>query len=357
MVAVQHLMPQLPAPLQVVDDSMFRQDSFGHEPTVFSKRVQRHIKRQQEHARLDAPTDQVWRVDAVDTIIASRDLEQVLAGAIRDDFGVRFSTRLLTVETGGIQAWADRFIQKRITRVGLLDYVNSADMPWINVAMQEIPREIRTLGARFGWSWFELQQVQLAQVPLRTEYANAFGEAAEDTKDMIFLRGDAQLPKGLGLIPTGLINDPNVTIMAIPTGDWPTATSDEIIADLAAIATAFNLQTRRRERADTLVMSEEYAGTLLRQVPNTNSTILAWINATYPGLRIEVLPELSTASATGGQRMLYYPNNPSVVRGILPLDASFIADETFALRTDVYGVLRIVGVEVRKPYAVIYIDG
>lgn len=322
-------------------------------PEVFQRRLNEHV----DQVRTDAAGD---RQDAAESLIAARDVEQVLAEVLRDEFGPRYSELYMPIGSFGILPWMDRFIQKRMTPQGLLDYVLSADMPWINVSTQEITHKIYTLGAKFGWSWFEMQQANQAGIPLRNELANATRDAAERTKDLILLRGDAQLAKGGGYIPTGLINDPDVPVAALVNGEWGgAATIDEILADFAAFYSAYRTQTRRTERADTLLVDEaSYARLQFLRVGDSGKTLLQFmIDSISDLVRIDVLPELSTAGVGGVPRKILYANNPRVLRGIVPLDFSFIADEASRLRVDVWGVMRMVGLVVQMPVGMLYLDG
>src|SRR5688500_11436971 len=68
------------------------------------------------------------RFDSASTLIAARDLEQVMAEALRDVFGPRYGERYVPTGSYGVMPWMTSYIQKRITRKGLLDYVTSASM-------------------------------------------------------------------------------------------------------------------------------------------------------------------------------------------------------------------------------------
>ena len=239
-----------------LDLSQIRGDGRGHEPAVFVARMQRSIEQMVDVVRMDG----VPRADAVDTLLAARDVEQVLAEVMRDTFGPRYSERYIPTGSFGVASWARRFIQKRVTRRGLIDYVTSADMPWVNVDMQEITHTLRSLGGQFGWSWFEMQEAQFAGTTLETELALALREGAEDTKDLILLQGDAGLPKGAGFIPTGLINDLDIPIVAPGVGGWATATAADIIADISGFFVTARTQSRRAEDFDTLLLPEAQIG-------------------------------------------------------------------------------------------------
>ncbi len=341
--------------IQTLDAGQLRGDGRGHDPQVFLARLRRNCEQMVETVRADG----VSRNDAVDSMLAARDVEQVLAEVMRDVFGPRYSERYIPIGGFGVAPWARRYIQKRITRRGLIDYVTSADMPWINVDMQEITRAIRSLGAQWGWSWFEMQEAQFAGTTLDTELAMATREGAEDTKDLILLQGDAGLPKGLGFIPTGLINDLDIPIVAPGTGGWATATADAIIADISGFFVTARTQSRRAEDFDTLLIPEVQFGRLeTLQVPNTSVSVRTWILANIAELTsIEVLPILAGAGVGAVDRAILYARTDRVLRGVVPLDFSFIAEEMARLRLDVWGVMRLVGLEIRRPFGMLYADG
>ena len=333
----------------------------AHEPEQFTAALQRQIETMIELQRQQGivRNDQSIRADALDSLVATRDMEQVLTNVLRDIFGPRYSEIYIPIGTGGVEPWADVVIQKRITREGLLDYVTSADMPWIQVRMQEIPHQIRTLGARFGWSWFEMQRAEFGGVPLRTELALATGEAAEDTKDLILLEGDSQLPKGAGFIPTGFINDPFIPITAPTTGGWGAATAAQIIDDVSGMFVVYRTQTRRTHRGSRLLLPEVQIGRIeTLQVPNTSVSVRTWLLDNIAELDdIAPLPLLEGAGAGGTDRAVLYPPDRNVLEGVVPLDFSFILEEALRLRLDVYGVLRMIGLIVRRPFAMLYMDG
>lgn len=313
-------------------------------------------------AQLEMSRNQhVSRGDAVNTLIASRDMEQVLAEVLRDSYGPRYSANYIPIGPYGVDAWAERFIQKRITRQGLIDYVNSADMPTGEASMQEITHKLYTLGGKAEMSWFEMQSANYAGTNVMQEKLMERREAAEDAKDMILLRGDSGLPKGGGFINFGLINHPDIPRAAVGTGNWDngTTTAAQIIADIQGLVVLHRTQSRRSEVADTLLVPEsQYAVLESMQVPNTNMTVRSWLLANVAGLNtIDPLPELLLAGNSSTDRCILYSKNDRVLRGILPMDFGFITEEVSKLRTYVWGVMRLVGLVIQKPFAMVYGDG
>ena len=52
-----------------------------------------------------------------------------------------------------------------------------------------------------------------------------------------------------------------------------------------------------------------------------------------------------------------YARNERVVRAVIPLPFQFINPEEYQLQTVIYGIERLAGVEVRRPFGMLYIDG
>lgn len=295
------------------------------------------------------------------TLIAQRDVEQVLDQVIRDDFGPRYSERYLPISGGGIQPWMETFIQKRVTPKGLLDYVTSADMPWLDVEMEEVARRLYTLGGKIGWSWFDLQRAMNANVPLESEKAMAARERAEETRDMILLSGDSGLPKGGGPIPTGLINDATVPTTGVITGNWVAgaATADQVIADVTDWFSTHRTNTRRRYPADTMLLPESELGYIeTLRLGGTGKSVRTYLLESIDELeRIDVLDDLAGAGAGGTNRAIIYPMDERVIRGLVPLPFMFLPAQEHDLMIVVHGVERIVGVEIRRPFGMLYADG
>ncbi len=339
--------------LSVSDFQTVRSDGRAHLPEIAHARLERQLAYCRERQRLD------YRQDAVDTLIPARNVEQILGEIMRDSFGPRYSQRYIPMGPFGADAWAERIITRRITRRGLLDYVTSADMPWQNADAQEITHEVRNLGGKFGWGYFDLQRSIYANIPLNTELGLATRENAEDTKDLIMLAGDSGLPKGGGVINTGLINDSTVPVGTLGTGGWDTgATTAQIQADVAGLFQQYRTQSREAEEPDTMLLPEaEYAHLEQVVLPNTATTLKEHFQRVYEGLRIMRLPRLSTAGVGGVARGVLYARNDRVLRGIVPLDFTIVVQENIALEITAYGVMRLVGLVVRRPFGMLYFDG
>lgn len=297
------------------------------------------------------------RYDSASTLIAARELEQVLSEVLRTEFAPRYAERYIPIEQGGVSPFAKRYIQKRITPSGLADYVNSADMPFANASAEEISKRIYTIGMKFGWSWFEMQEALVAGVPLSNELAMAAREAAEDAREIILLKGDASLNTS-GNITTGFINDATVPTTSV-SGVWSGKTPDQIIADFQAILATYRANSRRRYIANVMLLPENQIAQLeMTRLTDTGVSLRSYLLANTAGLDvIDVLPDLDAAGAAGADRGILYARDARVVRGVIPMPFQFVAPQEYNMEFQNHGVERIAGVEFRRPFGALYFDG
>lgn len=305
------------------------------------------------------------RYDSAHSLLAARDLEQVLGEVMRDEFRPRYSDQAMTIGSFGIRPWMDTYIQKRITRQGLAGYVVSADMPNVGAFAQEIPRLIYTIGDKFDYTWFEMQKAIAGGASLDNELAIAAREAALDARDIILMQGDGGTPSipnrgATGYIPTGFINDPLVPTTAVGGGVWSTLTPDQIIADIrTSFLTVFRTQSARRFTPTTLALPEaQYTDLQTRRLTDASTSVMKYILDNVQELqRIVMIPQLASAGAGATDRAVFYQNTPDVIRGVVPLMFSFLSPFVMGFVTSVHGVERIAGCEVRKPLGMLYVDG
>lgn len=299
------------------------------------------------------------RVDDATTLIAARQMEQVLADVLRDDFGPRWSVDYIPIGPFGVSAWARSYIQTRITRRGMVDWVTSANMPWLDADAQEISRRIRTFGGKIGWSWFDMQQAMHAGARISDEKAFAAREAAEEGRDQVLLLGDSGLPSGGGLVSTGFINDSTVPRISIGGGTWASKTPDQLLADVRTIMTTHRVQTRRSYRADTMLLPEaQYSDLEMRRLTDSDISVRKFILDNVEELQtIAPLPQLQGAGLAGADRGILYSKNPRIVRGVVPQPFNFLNPQFIDLKTTVFGVERIVGTEWVRPLGGLYFDG
>lgn len=327
---------------------------------VQAEHVSKRIKAVVEAIAQRTTAQNGQRFDSASSMLAARDLEVVLAEALRDVTGPRYAERYIPAETAGVLPWTETYIQKRITRFGRMGYVTSADMPSIEIESQEVPVKVGTFGGKIEYGWMDLQKASQAGVPLNDEYIIAAREAAAEMRDTLMLEGDSALPKSGGYIPTGLINDATVPRISVSGGVWSGKTADQILTDVRTWLSTARTQSRRSVVFDTLLLPEaQLAQIEMTRVGSTSDkSIRQYLLENVEGLTtIGVLPQLAGAGLSGTDRALFYGRNRNVLRGVVPLPFQFLNPQEINMTLTIFGVERSAGVEIRRPFGLLYADG
>jgi len=241
---------------------------------------------------------------------------------------------------------------------------------WINGNADDIPRagsertkyesQVYTAGIGYGYGLEEISQAQMMGIPLTTDDAAAARRAYEEMVDGVALRGDAA--KGFN----GLINNPAVTAVTVPTGNWATATPQQMITDINAVLMPSYAGTNYTSIADTLLLPFEKLQQLAQTVmPNTTMTVLQFVmqaniytQTTGRPLMIRGIYGLLNAGAGGTARMVGYRRDPSVLKMYIPMPHRFLpVYQAGPIRWEVPGIFRLGGLDIRLPQSVKYGDG
>ena len=237
---------------------------------------------------------------------------------------------------------------------------NSDDMPMADIEHSQFETGVQSAGIGYGYGWEEINQAQMLGINLSNDKAIAARRAAEEMIDRIALNGDAN--KGY----QGLFDHSDVPANGALTGDWATATPDQIIADINDNLTNIQVQTNNVVLADTLLLP--YARWNLiasTRIPDTQITILDFIKMhnvytaqTGQPLTIRATRGLDTAGVSSTARMVGYRRNPEVLKLHMPMPHRFLpVFQSGPLRWDIPGVFRLGGLDIRLPNEVTYTDG
>jgi len=204
---------------------------------------------------------------------------------------------------------------------------------------------------------------------LTPERAGAAVRAAEQFVEGVALAGDGA--KGW----TGLINAANVgvsTVAATGTGattTWSTKTSDQIISDINLAIAGIYSATNTVEIPNTILLPVEQFTLLAtkRLSDQSEISILDWFSRynvftaqTGTSLTIRALRQLDQAGTSPAlsDRMVVYRRDPGVVKMHIPMRHRFLPVwQTGPIVFDVPGIMRLGGVEFRRPTAARYWDG
>ena len=269
---------------------------------------------------------------------------------------------LVPVDTSGSE-FATSVTYFSQDQYGKADWINgnADDIPKAGTVRSKFETPVYTAGIGYGYGWEEIGRAQMLGINLSTEDAAAARRASEEMVDRVALLGDAN--KGF----TGLFNAAGVTPVAAPTGDWATATPDEIVADMnQSLLNVFN-GTNTASIADRLLLPwSRYLLIATRKMSdNSDMTILQWFLAnnvytvqTGQQLTVRGQRGLDTAGVGGVPRLVAYRYDPQVLKLHMPMPHRFLpAYQSGPLRWDIPGVMRLGGLDVRLPKEVVYLDG
>lgn len=205
----------------------------------------------------------------------------------------------------------------------------------------------------------EVNQASALGMNLPGEKAMAARLIYERTVDNIAFTGDEE--KGW----KGLFNSTSVIAAAATTGDWATATEDQILADINEILSGVFTETNEIAMSDTLILpSLKYQYIASKRLGDTGITILEFIqraNAytaeTGRPLNIRSSRGLNTAGVGGTSRMVAYRNSPEVLKLHIPMRHRFLPVQIDGLTYQVPGIFRLGGLDIRLPKEVRYSDG
>lgn len=270
---------------------------------------------------------------------------------------------LVPVDTSGSE-FATSVVHYTSDSYGRADWINgnADDIPLAGKLRTKQSVPVYTAGIGYDYGWEEINQAMLLNINLTADDAMAARTAADQMVDRVALLGDPD--KGFD---GGLFNsDGVVTPITATTGGWETATADEIIADINQALCAVLNGTNGVAYADTVVLPLEFQCKLSSaRVGDTTMTIFQYVlqNNTYTAatgrpLTIRFSPSLNEVGAGDTGRIVAYRYDPVVLKLHMPMPHRFLpAHQDGPLRWVVPGVMRLGGLDIRRPAEVAYVDG
>lgn len=237
---------------------------------------------------------------------------------------------------------------------------NADDIPLAGTERSKFEVNIYTAAIGYGYSFEEIGLAQQMGTNLANDDAMAARRAYEEFVDELALFGDAS--KGY----QGLLNASSVDAASAVTGDWATATEDQILADVNTALLGVATATGYVSMADTLLLPYPKLNHLATtRLGDNDITLLQFLreNNTYTAmtgrpLTIRAVRRLDTAGSGNTNRMMTYRRNPETVRIHIPMPHRFLKPrEKGALSVVVPGVFRVGGVNWRLPKEARYTDG
>ncbi|EIU4422853.1 DUF2184 domain-containing protein [Pseudomonas aeruginosa] len=270
--------------------------------------------------------------------------------------------QLIPVDTSAPE-WIKTVTYYSSDKVGKADWINgnSDDIPLASTERSKFETNVHMAGIGYGYGLEEISQAQMLGINLTADDAIAARRAYEEMVDRVALLGDSS--KGF----SGLFAYPGVTAGSAVTGNWATATADQILADVNTALTLQAQGTLFTSFSNSLLMP--YSKFLLVATRKVNEngleSILTYLqkNNVYTAttgqpLMIRGLNGLDTAGAGGTARMISYRRDPSVLKMHIPMPHRFLpVYQAGPIRWEVPGIFRLGGVDIRRPAEVRYTDG
>lgn len=237
---------------------------------------------------------------------------------------------------------------------------NSNDVPMAGSERAQHETDVHSAGIGYSYGYEEIGQARMMGIPLTSEKAMAARRAYEEMVEGVALRGDDE--KAF----KGLFNYTGVDIVAPITGDWATATDEQILADFNKLLISVGTGTNFVSMADTVLLPDEKMDVLsTRRLSGTDTSLIAFLreNNSYTArtgqaLTIRATRGLTTAGAGSTTRMVAYRRDPEVLKLHIPMPHRFLpAQHHNALNMIVPGVFRLGGLDIRLPKEVKYMDG
>jgi hypothetical protein len=242
---------------------------------------------------------------------------------------------------------------------------NAKDIPLVGASRTENVTNVLTAGIGYDYGWEELGYAQMMGQQLTPEKADAARRISEEFIDDVAFDGDAS--KNFA----SMINNPLVTPVDVADGAgtattiWETKTPLEVKRDIDEAIIDVWGDSLGIEYADTVLLPPTkyaYIATTPLSVDN-NMTILEFVLKsnlytlkTGKPLRITSIRGLETAGTSGHARMVVYSRRPDVVKMHIPMSHRFLQAQQDILHTVVPGVMRLGGVDIRRPGAFRYRD-
>lgn len=233
------------------------------------------------------------------------------------------------------------------------------DIPVVGTMMEKAETSVYMAGIGYDYGLEEVNHASMLGMNLTGDKASAARLVYERMIDRLAFSGDTE--KNM----TGLFNNASVTAGSAPTGDWDTATEDEILADVNDVLMDVYAATNEVAMADTLLMpSAKLQKIASMRLGDAGITVLEFLQRanvytaeTGRPLTIRGVRGLSTAGAGLTNRMVAYRRSPQVLKMHIPMRHRFLPPQISGLTFKVPGIFRVGGLEIRLPKEVRYSDG
>jgi hypothetical protein len=275
---------------------------------------------------------------------------------------------LVPVDTAGPE-WISGVTYFSTDAVGRMNWFHGKgdDVPHADVLREKFEAGISMAAIGYDFDTEEVGKAMQLGLDIRNDKANAARRAAEEFTDRIALSGDTTKNY------YGLLNQPSVTAGSAPADGTGSATTfasksaDFVLRDINSAISGIYTGTLGAEMADTLLLPIQQLQDLsTRRIDTTNqTTILEWVERNNVYTRMTGRPltirgvwALATAGSGSTARMVAYRRDPAVVVLYMPMPFRFLPVwQQGPMKFEVPAIMRLSGVECRRPKAMRYMDG
>lgn len=296
-------------------------------------------------------------LDADASVFFRRELEFIKAKSYDVEYQDLMARTLFpTSDEAG--AYAEVITYRSYDRVGMAQIISSyaKDLPRADVTGREYSSPVRTIGLSFSYTVAEIMASQATGKSLEQRRANAVQRGSEETIDNIAWYGDAS--SGL----PGFLTNPNIPNGPVAQGasgdtEWETKTPAEILEDVNDLFGTIYEVTRKKERANTLLLPVRKWNYIMStpRSENSDTTIAQYLVTNSPFLTsledIFAVPEMAGAGTGGADLMVAYDRNPDKLTLEVPLELQFLPAQERGLNIEVPAWAKVGGVIVYYPMA------
>ncbi len=319
-------------------------------------RTNRRMTLDERAARLARVCDNIGvRLDANETMAFARQLEQIEARLFEvkypDGHGIELVPMNRSIDPGAL-SYTYRF--QNI--VGEAKRVSNwaTDFPRVDVQGQEVTHRLENYGASYGYNLQQLRSAGFANYPLDQQLNIAARRVVMRKLDENIWFGDTSIAV------YGLANSTLVSPTSVITGDWPTATAQEILDDAQKLISQAEVATKGVEKSDSVAFAVSTMQILAKKYMGADApgkTVLAVLKENNPGVAFYQSYKLENADAGGTHpRAIAWTNDPELVEALVPTEFEILpaVDQGGQFEVKVMG--RMGGVAIRRPLSVTYMD-
>lgn len=252
-------------------------------------------------------------LDADGDIFFARQLEDVQSRIYEYKYAALKSFQYIPINYD-IPAGAEYVTATGYQSVGRARIINSYadDLPEAGILGTQLTNPVQSIGTSYRYSYQEIRNAQMANLPLSTILAEAARRANDQLVNTLAISGNPA--SGM----TGLINNPSVPEITVPaTGTgastlWVNKTPEQVLADMNLVVNQIVVNSNGVEMPDTLLLPlAQY--TYIASTPrsaNSDMTILQYFLMNNPFITtVDWLAQLAGAGTGGADIMLAYEKN------------------------------------------------